>query len=84
MPDGGTTTARIGSAVVGYWQDGTLISAGGVGTGFTDSHAGRAGGAPQTAGTRHQSLQRRHVPRETRLVEPRLVCEVAFTEWAFA
>jgi bifunctional non-homologous end joining protein LigD len=31
---------------------------------------------------RHDPVQRGHVPKETRFVEPGLVCEVEFTEWA--
>jgi len=66
--------------VVGYYQDGQLVSAGSVGTGFTKQmlvemlllEPLERVSSPFAAG---------HIPKETRFVEPRLLCEVEFAEW---
>jgi len=66
---------------VGYWQDGKLISAGGVGTGFTDRMLVQLAGLLEPLARPTSPFGGGHVPRETIFVEPKLVCEVEFTEW---
>jgi bifunctional non-homologous end joining protein LigD len=79
IPGQGRRSGGLGSVIVGYHRGDKLISAGGVGTGFTNqmlvAMANRLGplARPFSGG---------HVPREARFVEPQLVCEVEFTEWA--
>ncbi|HEX5267313.1 MAG TPA: non-homologous end-joining DNA ligase [Acidimicrobiales bacterium] len=73
--------AHIGAVLVGYHEDGALHYAGKVGSGFTTETLARLAGALAP-------LQRADSPfaervREPRVhwVEPRLVANVAFSEW---
>ena len=78
----GRRTGRLGALVVGYHdRSGRLISAGKVGTGYTDDLLDelhellaplRRPTSPFAAGP---------VPRDAVFVEPRMVGEVEFTEW---
>ena len=67
--------------MVGYYQDGKLISAGGVGTGFTNQMLVEMAKLLEPLGRDTSPFAGGHVPKETRFVEPRLVCDVEFTEW---
>ncbi len=42
MPGEGSRGGRVGSLLVGYYDDGSFAYAGGVGTGFTQDDARRA------------------------------------------
>ena len=71
----------VGALVLGYWDEERFVSAGKVGTGFTDQ------GLRELL-ERLRQLERAtspftggEVPRDAHFVEPRLVCEVEFTEW---
>jgi bifunctional non-homologous end joining protein LigD len=81
-----STTSRkaIGSLVLGYYQDGKLVHAGRVGTGYT----------AQVAEDLHKRLERIRVPaspfaqrlpaeqaRQVRYVKPQLVAEIQFRGW---
>jgi bifunctional non-homologous end joining protein LigD len=75
----------MGSLVLGYYDDGKLIHAGRVGTGFSD----------KVAADIHRRLEPIRIPRspfarklarvdarDVRFVEPQLVCEVEFRAWS--
>ena len=72
----------FGGLLVGYYQAGELVYAGKVGTGFDDR-------ALRDLGQRMQALATPKRPfknatehdRRSHWVEPKLVCEVVFTEW---
>jgi bifunctional non-homologous end joining protein LigD len=72
----------FGALLVGYFEDGRLSYAGKVGTGF-DQHT------LQELGERLRGLERddppfydvHPIPRGTHWVEPKLVGQIAFTEW---
>ncbi|MCK6451526.1 MAG: DNA ligase D [Alphaproteobacteria bacterium] len=73
----------VGSLLLGYWQDGRLVHAGRVGTGFSD----RSG---QEVLRRLKPLVRKTSPfaalpaaarRGAIFVEPKLVCEIEFATW---
>lgn len=85
VPGEGRRRERIGALLVGYHENGRLVLAGRVGTGFTEEDLKRLaerlaplardsspfeGGAP--------------APRGAVWVEPTLVAEVEFTEWTSA
>ena len=78
----GRRAGTIGALLVGYYQDGTLVYAGHVGTGFTDRLLDelRKEMAPLT---RPDSPFDTPVPRirNATFVEPKLVGEVQFSEW---
>jgi bifunctional non-homologous end joining protein LigD len=78
----GRRTGTIGALLVGYYDDGKLIYAGHVGTGFTDRllEELRKEMAPIT---RPDSPFDTPVPRlkNATFVEPKLVGEVQFSEW---
>jgi bifunctional non-homologous end joining protein LigD len=84
VPGAGSRAGKVGALVIGYREGNELVSAGKVGTGFTAAMLrdleerlrplARAT-SPFTSGV---------VPREAHHVEPRLVCEVEFSEWTSA
>jgi bifunctional non-homologous end joining protein LigD len=81
-PEG--SRAGLGALLIGYYDRGTLIFSGRVGTGFTQK------GALELRRTL-ESIAQKSCPfdpppkgalaRSAHWVKPRLVCEVAFTEW---
>jgi bifunctional non-homologous end joining protein LigD len=82
IPGEGRRARRIGALMVGYYEDGTFVYAGRVGTGFTE----------KTLNELHAKLDphRRDtspfgsapkLPREAVFVEPCLVAEIEFREW---
>jgi DNA ligase D-like protein (predicted ligase) len=79
-PQGSRTD--FGALLVGYWEDGRLIYAGKVGTGFDQETL-------HELGERLRALERpdppfadiHPIPRGTHWVEPELVGQIAFTEW---
>jgi bifunctional non-homologous end joining protein LigD len=84
VPGAGRRTGKIGALVIGYRDGNQFVSAGKVGTGFTDAMLRELeerlrpltrATSPFTSGV---------VPRETQHSEPQLVCEVEFTEWTSA
>jgi len=81
IPGQGRRSGGLGSVVVGYYQDDKLISAGGVGTGFTNQMLLDLAQLLEPLARADSPFGGGNVPRETRCVEPRLVCEVEFTEW---
>ena len=81
----GNRTGRLGALIVGYYDDqGRLLPAGKVGTGFTDK-------ALEDMAERLAPLARDDSPfalkvpwKQARFVDPVLVGEVEFTEWTAA
>ncbi|MBB5754931.1 DNA ligase D [Prosthecomicrobium pneumaticum] len=79
-----TSDKAIGSLVLGYYEDGRLLHAGRVGTGYSASVA-------EDLFRRLEAIRRDHSPfagkltaeaaRQVRYVEPRLVAEVEFRAW---
>jgi bifunctional non-homologous end joining protein LigD len=81
LPGQGGRSATLGSLAVGFYEDGKLVYAGNVGTGFTQRTL-------QDLLVRLQALERpdspfegRQPPKGTRFVEPELVAEVEFRGW---
>lgn len=76
------TRTGLGALLVGYYDDGHLVYAGKVGTGFDDRML-RSLRAQLDELAQPQPAFDRGSPRErdVRYVRPELVCEVAFTEW---
>jgi len=81
IPGEGRRSGQLGSVVVGYYRDGKLISAGGVGTGFTNRMLVELAKLLEPLSRAENPFSGGHVPKETRFVEPKLVCEVEFIEW---
>ena len=82
LPGEGGRSGRIGALLVGYYQDGKLVNAGKVGTGFTERMLDRLQAllAPLRRAT---SPFEGGVapPRKAIFTEPRLVGEFEFSEW---
>jgi bifunctional non-homologous end joining protein LigD len=84
---GGFTAPRgsrteFGALLVGYHEDGELRYAGKVGTGFTRDTLERLGRRMRELERGSSPFESIHpLPRSARWVEPRLVAQVAFTEW---
>jgi len=82
LPGEGGRSGRIGALLIGYYQDGKLVYAGKVGTGFTERMLDRLQAllAPLRRAT---SPFEGGVapPRKAIFTEPRLVGEFEFSEW---
>jgi bifunctional non-homologous end joining protein LigD len=93
MPGEGTRGGTVGSLLLGYYEGGKFAYAGGVGTGFTQEMLKRLTrllkplerpdppfelGEDPVLKYRQRARSRGAGPR---WVEPKLVCEVEFTEW---
>src|SRR6266545_2850736 len=81
IPDEGRRSGGLGSVEVGYYQDGKLISAGRVGTGFSNQMLVEIAKLLEPLARDDSLFASGHVPKETHFVEPSLVCEVEFAEW---
>jgi bifunctional non-homologous end joining protein LigD len=81
IPGEGRRSGGLGSVVVGYYQDGRLISAGSVGTGFSNQMLAEMAKLLAPLERADNPFSGGKVPKETRFVEPRVVCEVEFAEW---
>jgi len=81
IPGEGRRSGRIGALLVGYWDSDKLVSAGSVGTGFTDRMLDELAEQLRPMAVDRNPFDAGEIPRGSRFVEPRLVCEVEFTEW---
>ncbi len=86
LPGEGNRAGRLGALVVGYYDDeGALLRyAGRVGTGFDQRELDRLGRLLADLERADSPFAGRQPPKETRFVEPRLVCAVVFSEWTQA
>ena len=70
--------------MIGYYEDGELRTAGRVGTGFDGAELERLGGLLAPLARDTSPFAGRQPPRQTRFVEPELVCTVEYLEWTQA
>jgi bifunctional non-homologous end joining protein LigD len=94
LPGEGNRSGRIGALVVGYHErsgdEGAargrngLRYAGRVGTGFTQAELARLQERLAPLERETSPFTGRQPPRETRFVEPELVCTVEYSEWTQA
>ena len=84
LPGEGGRTGRFGALVVGFHEDGELRYAGRVGTGFTEAELMRVGRLLEPLSRETSPFAGRQPPKQTRFVEPRLVCDVEFVEYTQA
>ena len=94
VPEQGRRKGPLGALLVGVYDEGALLYAGRVGTGFTHAEAQRL--ASQLEGIErpaspfvqapsgHRAPRGAAIPRGARFAEPQLVAEVEFTEWTAA
>jgi bifunctional non-homologous end joining protein LigD len=82
----GRRASSFGSLVLGYYQGGELVYAGNVGTGFNSREIDKL--LDKLRPLKRESSPFREVPKMPKVrksdviwVEPKLVCEVEFTEW---
>jgi bifunctional non-homologous end joining protein LigD len=73
-------SGRLGALVVGFYEEGELRYAGRVGSGFTEAELGRLGTLLDGLARDDTPFSGRQPPKETRFVEPRLVCVVDYSE----
>ena len=78
---GGTRLDGLGALAVGVMDEGRLVYAGKVGTGFTESTLGPAHARARAAAADGSPFDGRQPPKGTVFVEPRLVASVEFREW---
>jgi len=84
LPGAGGRAATLGALLVGYFADGDLRYAGRVGSGLSEAALARLVEALAPLARDTSPFEGRQPPRGARFVEPRLVVEVAFTEWTRA
>jgi bifunctional non-homologous end joining protein LigD len=80
MPGEGGRSGRLGALVVGFYEDGELRYAGRVGSGFSEAELARVGTLLDGLAREDSPFTGRQPPKETRFVEPRLVCVVDYSE----
>jgi bifunctional non-homologous end joining protein LigD len=80
----GSRAKGIGALHLGVHEDGTLRYAGRVGTGFDAAELDRLSGLLAPLAREDSPFIGAQPPRGAHFVEPRLVCEVEFTEWTRA
>jgi bifunctional non-homologous end joining protein LigD len=79
VPETGTRTNRIGSLLLGYYDDaGQLHFAGGVGTGFNDRTHGEIAKLMHSLETDKSPFAERIPKRDARFVKPRAVVQVEY------
>ncbi len=79
-PEGGRT--GFGALLVGYYQDGALVYAGKVGTGFDEATLRDLGAKLRRLSRSSSPFERGRPPeRGIHWVQPKLVAQVGFTEW---
>jgi bifunctional non-homologous end joining protein LigD len=80
-PGAGGRGGGVGALAVGYYQDGRLVYAGKVGTGFTEATLSMLNRELERLRRPDSPFQGRQPPKDTIFVEPRLVASVEFREW---
>ncbi len=82
LPGEGRRTQRIGALLMGYYEDGDLVCAGRVGTGFTERTLTDLAARLKPLRRDNSPFDRGpKLPREAVFVEPRLVAEIEFRDW---
>jgi bifunctional non-homologous end joining protein LigD len=84
LPGEGSRGGRIGALLVGLYEDAELRYVGRVGTGFTQAELVRLGERLAPLARDSSPFAGRQPPRESRFVEPELVCIVDYGEWTQA
>jgi bifunctional non-homologous end joining protein LigD len=77
----GARSGRIGALHAGVYEQGQLRYAGRVGTGFDEQELERLTDLLRPLAHTDSPFAGRQPPRGAHFVEPRLVCEVEFSEW---
>ena len=81
-PGEGKRAGRVGALAVGYHDDdGRLVYAGKVGTGFTEATLGLLGKELERRRRDDSPFEGRQPPKGTLFVDPELVADVEFREW---
>ena len=81
VPGAGNRDGKIGALVIGYWDGDRFVSAGKVGTGFTETRLRELAMLLAPLARTTSPFAEGVMSSATNFVEPRLVCEVEFTEW---
>jgi bifunctional non-homologous end joining protein LigD len=80
-PGAGGRSGRLGALAVGVMEDGRLVYAGKVGTGFTEATLATLMRELEPLRVADSPFTGRQPPKGTMFVEPRLVAAVEFREW---
>jgi len=80
LPGEGRRRDRLGSILLGYFDDGELRYAGKVGTGFADRDLDELGERLAPLARETNPFANRRGPRQANFVEPQLVAEIEFRE----
>jgi bifunctional non-homologous end joining protein LigD len=84
LPGEGSRAGRIGALLVGLYEDEELRYVGRVGSGFAEAELNRLGERLAPLERDSSPFSGRQPPRESRFVEPELVCTVDYGEWTQA
>ncbi len=80
----GSRSQRIGALHLGVYEDGALRYAGKLGTGFDEQALEHLAGLLKPLARKASPYTGPQPPKGAHFVEPKLVCEVEFTEWTRA
>jgi bifunctional non-homologous end joining protein LigD len=80
-PGEGKRAGVLGALLIGYTEDGKLVYASKVGTGFDDATLDRLTSLLEPLARRESPFEVGEPPRNAHYVEPRLVVEVEFANW---
>jgi bifunctional non-homologous end joining protein LigD len=84
MEGQGRRQGHVGALLVGYWEDGKLVYAGRVGSGFSDRTLDELDRLLAPLAREQSQFGKGSPPRAAHFVEPKLVVEVEFAEWTSA
>src|SRR5215211_115755 len=88
LPGQGRRTGTLGALLVGYYEEdregARLRYAGRVGTGFSEAELDRLAGILEPLRRDDSPFEGRQPPKEAVFVQPELVAQIAFREWAAA
>jgi bifunctional non-homologous end joining protein LigD len=77
----GRRKGHLGAVAVGYWEDGKLVYAGKVGTGFNEKTLDDLARRLAPLARKTSPFDRGSPPKGAHFVEPELVAEFEFAEW---
>jgi bifunctional non-homologous end joining protein LigD len=80
----GKRLGLAGALLVGYWEDGRLVYAGRVGTGFTDATLAMLAARMAPLGRADSPFGRGSPPARAHFIEPVLVADIEFADWTRA
>lgn len=84
MDGQGRRQGSVGALLIGYWEDGRLVYAGRVGSGFSDRTLDQLDRLLKPLARSDGPFGKGTPPRQAHFVDPKLVVQIDFAEWTAA